>query len=80
MTPISSILARVQAGLVLVEDEKYNDEGRREWMDVFNDTEGVGTPWERTFARDLYARFEFTPKQREVIDRMAVRYAAQVNY
>ena len=56
------------------------DEVRRSFLDSLDESEAGETDWEANFLDSTMERETFSPKQREVIDRMIEKYGDRVSY
>jgi len=52
------------------DEQQDNDLGRREYLDIAQDNLHLFSKFHQDFIRSNYARFEFSSKQREIIDGM----------
>jgi hypothetical protein len=55
-------------------DETENDQGRVEYIDLALDKLHLLTPWERDFIKGNYDKTSFSPKVRQIIDRIACKH------
>ncbi len=56
------------------DEEQYHDEGRAEFIGFCIDHKNELTPWERSFVTSNYDRKTFSPAQREIINKLAMKY------